>query len=392
MSAERPPAHEASGHPHGAAGRGHPGAQPGAGPPGAQTDISRDPIVIFWELTRSCALACRHCRATAQPQRHPLELNADECFKVMDELLGFDQPPIVVLSGGDPFMRRDLFDIAEYGIDRGMTVSVSPSATALGTRERLQRLVDLGASRVSFSLDGPTAEVHDAFRGFEGTFERTLDLFRTARDVGLEFQVNTTVTRQTRPHLSATADLIAEHGAVLWDLFFLVPVGRGRTDDLLSAEEHEETFNWIIDGQQGWPFRAKTTLGQPYRRAVIQRRLAAQGKDARDLSKREIRGLWPGAITNDGKGIFFISHVGDVYPSGFLPKRVGNVRTDDVVELYRNAPLFLALRDPSELKGKCGGCRFNEVCGGSRARSYGMTGDPLAAEPCCVYEDSAAPA
>ena len=374
-------------HPHGMSGQAK---QPGGRPDGMpRVDTDRDPVVIFWEMTRACALACEHCRAEAQPKRHPLELTTDEGFWLMDRLTGFDRPPIVVLSGGDPFMRRDLFDIVEYAVGLGLTVSVSPSATALATEERFRRLVELGVSRVSFSLDGPDAETHDVFRGFPGTFDRTINMFRMARAVGLEFQVNTTITRRTRDYLPRMAELVAREGAALWDLFLLVPVGRGLEASLMSPEQHEETFNWVVSHRGDWPFMTKTTLGQPYRRVSIQRRLEAEGRAVEDLSPAEIRSLWPGPVTNDGKGIFFISHLGDVYPSGFLPYRAGNVRLDNPVHLYRTAPIFRSLRDPGALKGKCGMCPFNVVCGGSRARAYAMTGDPFAAEPSCSYVPAA---
>ncbi|MFW6195621.1 MAG: TIGR04053 family radical SAM/SPASM domain-containing protein [Chloroflexota bacterium] len=348
-------------------------------------DTSRDPVVIFWELTRSCALACRHCRAEAQPKRHPLELSTEECRSVMRSLTRFDRPPIVVLSGGDPFMRRDLFEIVELGVGLGLTVSVSPSATALARGWRLRKLAELGVSRVSFSLDGPTPEAHDTFRGFPGTFERTIEMFRTAREAGLSFQVNTTVTARTRGFLPRMADLVAAEGAAVWDLFFLVPTGRGQAADLISAEEHENVFNWIADHRSEWPFTVKTTLGMHYRRVAAERQLRANRIDPSALDADAVRSLWPGPVTNDGQGIFFISHTGQMQPSGFLPLTAGNVRRDDVVKMYRDSRLFRSLRDPSLLKGKCGRCPFNRICGGCRARAFAVTGDPFAAEPCCVY-------
>lgn len=348
-------------------------------------DTNRDPVVVFWEMTRACALACEHCRAEAQPQRHPLELSTEDGLRLMDRLVGFDHKPILVLSGGDPFMRRDLFEIVEYAVGLGLTVSVSPSATALATKERFQRLVDLGVSRVSFSLDGPDAESHDVFRGFPGTFDRTLQMFANARDVGLEFQVNTTITNSTRGNLPRMAELVGQEGAALWDLFFLVPVGRGQEESLMTPEQHEETFNWIAASRDSWSFMSKTTLGQPFRRVAVQRRLEAEGRVIDGMNPQEVRSLWPGPVTNDGKGIFFVSYLGDVYPSGFLPYRIGNVRTEDPVELYRKHPVFEVLRDPNALKGKCGECPFNVICGGSRARSFALTGDPLSPEPSCPY-------
>jgi radical SAM protein with 4Fe4S-binding SPASM domain len=304
----------------------------------------------------------------------------------MDELTGFDTPPIVVLSGGDPFMRRDIFDIAVRGLEKGLTVSLSPSATALVTRDRLAKLVDIGVRRISFSLDGATAETHDSFRGFSGTFDRTIAAFEMARELGLSFQVNTTVTRSTKPELSKIARVVEANGAALWDLFFLVPTGRGTSSELMSADEHDEVYSWILANQRDWSIPAKTTLGQPYRRATVLKRLAAEGRDFRSLSSEEITAAWPGPPTNDGRGIFFISHLGEIYPSGFLPISAGNVRTDSPVEVYRNSPIFKTVRDRSLLQGKCGYCPFNAICGGSRSRAYALTGDMTAADPTCRFE------
>ncbi len=348
--------------------------------------MDRDPVVIFWEMTKACALSCRHCRAKAQPQRHPLELTTEESFKLMDQLAEFDSPPIVVLSGGDPFMRRDLFDIAEKGLSLGMTVSVSPSATALVTPERFKRLYDIGVRRVSFSLDGADAASHDKFRGFDGTFERTMDAFRIANDAGVSFQVNTTLTQDTFPELPRIAEVVQEYGAAMWDLFFLVPTGRGIMGEVLSADGHEEAFDWILDNARSWSFRVKTTLGQPYRRKMVQRRLQAEGRSTMDLSPKDLASLWPTPPTNDGRGIFFISHIGEIYPSGFLPVSTGNVRKSHIVDVYRNAPEFQALRDRSQLAGKCGRCPFNVICGGSRARAYAYTGELTAADPTCIFQ------
>ena len=368
---------------------GHP--PPGSRPrtrqrPVISTDLDRDPVVIFWEVTRACALRCEHCRAHAQPKRHPLELDTEAALRVMDGLTEFDTPPIVVLSGGDPFMRRDIFDIAEYGVQKGLTVSLSPSATALVTRDRLAKLVDIGVRRVSFSLDGATALTHDSFRGFEGTFDRTVAAFDTANEVGLSFQVNTTITRSTKRELPEVARVVEDSGAVIWDLFFLVPTGRGTHSELMSADEHEEVYNWILSNQRNWDFRAKTTLGQPYRRAMVIKRLTADGRDVHSLTSDEIIAAWPGPPTNDGRGIFFISHLGEIYPSGFMPISAGNVKTNSVVDVYRNSPTFRAVRDRSLLKGKCGYCPFSVICGGSRSRTFALTGDMTAADPTCRFQ------
>ena len=349
-----------------------------------QSDYSVGPAVVFWEITRSCALACVHCRATAQPKRHPLELTTAESFELVDELRRFEPNPILVISGGDPLMRPDLFEIATYasapygpssgaGSDTStrMRVSLSPSVTALVTPKNLRRVKESGISHLSFSLDGPDAESHDSFRGVAGSFARTM--IAGAQEAGLTVQLNTTVTRRNADRLGELGALVDELGAVMWDVFFLVITGRADTADMLSPAQHEEAFNWLRQYSNDAPFRVKTTLGQPYRRVMLQ--AMGEGADRARVPS-----------TNDGKGICFISHVGQIHPSGFLPVDCGNVRTDSLVETYRNHPVFTDLRDPSRLEGKCGMCPFNSVCGGCRARAYGLTGNYLAADPTCPYE------
>lgn len=356
-----------------------------------RVDLDRDPVVVFWEITLACALSCRHCRAQAQHKRHPLELSTDEGMRVLEELARFDHPPIVVLSGGDPFMRRDLFDFVERGIELGLTMSVSPSATALVTKDRLGRLKQLGVHRISLSLDGSRAELHDAFRGVSGSFDRTLAAMRDAAEVGLSFQINTTVTRQTVGDLPSIAELLTGYKAAMWDVFMLVPTGRALAEDAITPQEHEEVFNWLCEVAGRVPFMVKTTLGQHHRRVQVLRRLAAGG--ATSLPGRDaIKGMYRGVPSNDGKGILFISHLGEVFPSGFLPVSGGNVRRQSVVGIYREAQIFRDLRDPSKLKGKCGVCPFNVVCGGCRARAYAVTGDPLESEPFCVFQPPGAAA
>ncbi len=273
-------------------------------------------------------------------------------------------------------MRRDLFDVVAYAVARGLRTSISPSVTALITPRNLARAYEAGVRHISFSLDGPTPEIHDGIRGVSGSYDRTLWAIGAAQDAGLTVQVNTTVGRWNGSQLEAMVKVIARSGASLWDLFFLVPTGRARATELLSAEEHERVFHWIYELSRRATFRVKTTLGQPYRRVMHQQ--AARGSAE------------PGSVpsTNDGKGIIFISHVGEIYPSGFLPIPCGNVRTDSLVEVYRTNPVFRVLRDPDALKGKCGQCPFRAICGGSRARAYACTGDYLAAEPCCIYDPS----
>ncbi|MBI4236183.1 MAG: radical SAM protein [Chloroflexi bacterium] len=345
-------------------------------PPGRPPtpDYNLTPQVIFWEVTWACALRCRHCRAVAQPKRHPDELTTEEGSRLLEEIARFGQP-IVIMTGGDPFMRHDLFELIAHGVGLGLHVTLAPSVTALVTPQNLLRAYEAGVRRLSFSLDGVTAEAHDSFRGVPGSFERTLKSIRMAQEAGIAVQINTCVNRRNVSELGQMAQLLQDTAIVLWDLFFLVPTGRALLEDVVSPEEHEAVFNWLYDYSQASPFPVRSTLGQHYRRVATQRGGPEAGRRA--------------GSTNDGRGVCFISHLGNIYPSGFLPVTAGNVRRDSLVDVYRGSPLFRALRDPSRLKGKCGVCEFNAVCGGCRARAYAVTGDYLAAEPYCIYQPPA---
>lgn len=353
-----------------------------------QTDFNLSPFTIAWELTRACAFACRHCRAEAQPKRNPAELTTEEAFRLIDQIKEFGDP-ILVVTGGDPMMRRDLFDILGYASGKGLRTSLTPTTTRLVTVERLRQVKEEGVRRVAVSIDGPSAEAHDAFRGFKGSFEMALKIARAVGEAGLSLQVNTTVSRYNVDRLDEFIELVANLNAVQWSLFFLVPTGRALSGDMISPEEHERVFNWLHGLSGKAPFDIKSTAAPAYRRVVIQKAmesgagpgtLAGAGYRYEDGLNRPVQGV------NDGKGFCFISHVGDVCPSGFLPLPAGNVREQSVVDIYRNSRLFRELRDPLLLTGKCGGCRFREVCGGSRARSYAVTGNYLASDPSCVYE------
>ncbi|MFH1487138.1 MAG: TIGR04053 family radical SAM/SPASM domain-containing protein [Chloroflexota bacterium] len=360
----------------------------------AEADFNEAPFIVFWEITRACALACRHCRAVAQPHRHPQELTREEGFHLIDDIAAFGNP-LLVITGGDPMMRPDLGDFIRYGTQKGLRVSLAPSATAHVTRESLQKTKDAGVKRVSLSLDGSTAEIHDAFRQTRGSFEHAVRILRDVRDIGLSLQINTTLSRHNKDDLEAIALKVEGTGAVLWSVFCLVPTGRGKDDDMVSPQEHEDVFNWLYDLSKRVPFDVKTTAAENYRRVIIQRRRAEAGLAATSEVRLEPAGAGfdPGdgiaraaKGVNDGNGCCFISHIGEVYPSGFLPLVAGNVREESLVDVYRYSPVFCDLRDPSKLKGKCGRCEYIRICGGSRARAYAVTGDYLAAEPYCVYQ------
>lgn len=358
----------------------------------AALDYDRAPFTIAWELTRACAYACVHCRATAQPQRDPAELSTAEAHDLIDRLAGFGTRPILVLTGGDPLMRRDVFDIAAHANERGLRVSLTPTATALPTRARMAQARESGIRRVAFSIDAADPAAHDAFRGFRGSFTRTLRAMDAARAEGLALQINTTVCTRNADELERLADQLVAWGIVQWSVFFLVPTGRGRGLEMLSAEGHERVLGWLHDLRDRVPFDIKATAAPQFRRIAAQR-ARARGQDPAtaagagyrfgDGLNRPVRGV------NDGRGFMFVSHRGGITPSGFLPLAAGNVRRTDPVEVYRDAPLFRNLRDPTLLKGKCGVCEFREVCGGSRARAYAVTGDTLAPDPSCPYVPAA---
>lgn len=350
-------------------------------------DLNQSPFTVAWEITRACALACVHCRAEAQAKRDPRELTTEEVLGVVDQIRAVGEP-ILVVTGGDPLMRPDVYELLKYSVSVGLRTSLAPTASALVTPRNLARVRDAGVRRVGISLDGSTAAVHDGFRGFAGSFKRTMEIVQRIADAGLALQVNTTVTRHNLPTLKAIPEIIAAAGAVQWSVFFLVPTGRGRAEDMISPEQHEDVYNWLCDISRTAPFDVKTTAGPAYRRVAIQRARAEGGEgNVAGAGYRFQDGLdRPMIGINDGSGFAFISHTGDVCPSGFLPLTGGNVREQPFAEIYRNSSLFRELRDPDLLKGKCGECDFRRVCGGSRARAYGVTGDYLAADPSCTYE------
>jgi len=297
-----------------------------------------------------------------------------------------------VLTGGDPLKRPDIFEIVEYGSTNGVSISLTPSATPLLTRDAIARLKGCGLARLAVSLDGPTAEIHDAFRRVPGSYDWTLRSVRWARELALPAQINTTITRHNLQHLDAMIALLEQLDIVLWSVFFLVPTGRGSAIDLISADEFEQVFEKLYQTAKRGRFDIKSTEAQHYRRFRLQRRTEDKRKGnirplplRLGLSTTDGIGRAPRGI-NDGKGFVFVSHLGEVFPSGFLPISAGNVRNQSLADLYRHSPLFTSLRDTSNLQGKCGICEFREICGGSRARAYALTGDIFAEEPCCVWQ------
>ncbi|MDZ5811712.1 radical SAM protein [Halorubrum sp. AD140] len=334
-------------------------------------DVDRRPLVLIWEVTQACGLACRHCRADAKPRRHPDELTTEEGRRLLDDAAEFGDGQLVVLSGGDPLAREDLTELVSYGTELGHRMTITPSGTASLTPDRVSALADAGIERMALSLDGATRESHNRFRG-EESFADTMTAARAARDVGLPLQVNTTVCAETVEELPAIRDRVHDLGAVLWSVFFLVPVGRGRILEPISPGHAEEVMSWLHGVAEAERFGVKTTEAPFYRRVGLQR-------DGDESAVRRRGGI------TAGRGFAFVSHTGETYPSGFLPKSAGNVRDRSVVDIYRNAELFESLREPDRLAGKCGACEFRQVCGGSRSRAFAATGDPLESDPLCPY-------
>lgn len=341
--------------------------------------FERAPFLVFWELTQACDLACLHCRACAVPDRDPAELTTSEGRRLLDEVREMGAPA-VVLTGGDPAKRPDLVALVAHGTQIGLRMALTPSATPLVTRELLVELRDAGLARLAVSLDGTAPRAHDAFRGVDGSWQRTFEILRAARELGLTTQVNTTLTRFNVDSLETIAGQLATLDIELWSLFVLVPTGRASPADLADPEAIESALVRLAVIAETAPFDVKTTAAPQFRRILLERKVA----------RREIVGLGDGIGraprgVNDGQGILFVSHRGDVFPSGFLPLACGNVRDGGLARIYRDDALFRALRDPERLLGKCGACEFRRVCGGSRARAYATTGDALAADLSCAY-------
>jgi radical SAM protein len=350
-----------------------------------ERDYHINPFIVIWEVTRACALKCLHCRAEAQYKADPRQLSFEEGKKLIDEIAKMDQP-LFVFTGGDPLMRPDLFELAQYAIEeKGLPVSMTPSATPKVTREAIQKAKEVGLSRWAFSLDGSCAEIHDHFRGTKGSYDLTMKGIEYLKELKIPIQVNTTVSNYNLHDLEAIAERVKDMGAVLWSTFFLVPTGRGMEKDMISPEKHEEVMKWLCQIQLKMPYGVKATEAPHYRRVFLQEK-QRMGKSSSDIETKraDLLGRAPKGV-NDGDGFVFISHTGDVYPSGFLPVACGNVRNQPLTEIYRDSPIMKQLRNKSLLKGKCGVCEYKEICGGSRARAYAMTGDYLESDPYCAY-------
>jgi AdoMet-dependent heme synthase len=362
-------------------------------------DYAQRPMLVFWEVTRACQLACKHCRASATPGALPGELNTAEGISLIEQIAGFGRPyPILVLTGGDCLLRSDLFELAGYASSLGLPVCLSPSVTPMLTLEKIDRIATSGIRAVSISLDGAVGATHEGVRGIPGHFQATVHAIRALAAAGLTVQVNTTVMQANVAELADIAALTINCGAQIWEVFFLVQVGRGTALGEVSPAEHEQVCDFLYDAAH-YGMIVRTVEAPFFRRIAAQRRAghAAAGGPLYQTLTRRLRDLLGPPFTNpsahtaptrDGKGILFVAHNGEVYPAGFLPISLGNVRDVPVAELYRDTPLLRAIR-AGEFAGRCGACEYADLCGGSRARAYAASGDPLGEDPACAYQPAA---
>jgi radical SAM protein with 4Fe4S-binding SPASM domain len=321
-------------------------------------NFDQAPMLVIWEVTQACDLACVHCRASAQSERHPKELTTEQGYRLLDQIKSFGDP-LMVFTGGDPLKRPDLTELLRYSVKIGLRTNVTPSATPLLTEQAIDGFKAAGVSRMAISVDGHDAASHDDFRGVPGTFDRAMAALRHARDIGLDTQFQTTVTRRNMAHLPEIAEIVKDMRSKMWSLFFLIVTGRALADDDLMAPEYEQVFKFMYE--------------------------LSKNESARDVAFRT-------AGVSDGKGFVFVSHQGEIYPSGFLPITGGNVLNQELTDVYRNSDLFKKLRDTGAREGKCGVCEYQKICGGSRSRAYALTGDFLASDPRCIYQPQAAEA
>ncbi len=336
------------------------------------------PFIAIWETTQACDLVCKHCRAEARPSRDPAELSTKEAKNLLDSF-SRAQVPLVILTGGDPAKRPDLVELIDYGNKLGLTMGLTPSATPLVTSKLLTQLKNAGLSRLAMSLDGLTAEVHDSFRGRPGSFDLTIATLELARELGIPTQVNTTLHADNLGKLEQLAELMSELGITLWSVFVMVPTGRAKVSLMPTAYEIEAALSELLGISKRVPFAIKTTAAPHYRRLALMDEKTTSAQVV--IGMRGKQAMW----VNEGRGFLFISHTGEIFPSGFLPRSCGNVRQVDPIAIYQAHPTFRLLRDSNRLKGKCLACNYRKVCGGARARAYAMTGDLMESDPLCTY-------
>jgi radical SAM protein len=364
-------------------------------------DFGQRPMLVFWETTRACLLACRHCRASATAKAPPGELTTAEGYALIDQVAEFGRPyPILVLTGGDCLLRPDLFDLVGHAVSVGIPVCLSPSVTPLLDTGMIGQIARSGVRAVSVSLDGCRAQTHDGVRGIAGHFDKTVTAIGQLAAAGVTVQVNTTVMAHNVEELPGAAALLARAGAHIWEVFFLIQVGRGTAAAPLSPAGHEDVCHFLYDAS-AYGFIVRTVEAPFFRRIVAERRAGrpAPGSALYQRLSADLTGLLGPATrqpsahtapTRDGKGIVFIAHDGQVYPAGFLPLGLGSIRTRPLREIYTSDPLLQSIR-AARFTGRCGACEYADLCGGSRARAYAATGDPLGPDPACPYQPATQP-
>jgi heme b synthase len=338
--------------------------------------------MVAWEVTRSCNLNCQHCRAAAERGPYPGEMSTDESFRLIDDIASFGQP-VIILTGGEPLLREDIYEIASYGTTRGLRMVIAPNGTLLDNL-KTARLKTSGIQRVSISLDGATPESHDSFRRVDGAFAGALRGIETLREAGLEFQINTTITLKNQQELPAILNLSISLGAVAHHIFLLVPTGRGRelAQETIQAEKYDHILHWFYEQREKLPLQLKATCAPHYYR-ILRERAKEEGKKVIPQS-HGLDAMTRGCL--GGIGFCFVSHRGDVQPCGYLEVCSGNLRMQSLREIWESSPVFKRLRDFSSYKGRCGRCEYIRVCGGCRARAFATTGDYMTEEPLCGYQ------
>jgi len=343
------------------------------------------PRLVYWEITKRCNLRCAHCRAVPQECASPDELTLADGFRLIDALRECGRM-VLVLTGGEPLLRPDVFDLAAYGAWRGLTMALATNGTLI-TPQVAWQIRDAGFQRTSISLDGPDAYTHDRFRRVPGAFDRAIEGLRHLKELGLSVQVNTTVTAHDRERLGEIHEMVRKLGADAWHLFLLVPVGCGlelSENAQLTPREYEAVLYWIEELRESEPIEIRATCAPHIQRIRLQRQAMHPSPSPLPQGERDgVRGTRRGCLA--GTGICFISHRGEVFPCGYLPVQAGDVRQQRFGEVWEQAPVFAELRAADRLHGKCGSCDYRVVCGGCRARAFGQTGDILGEEPFCTY-------
>jgi heme b synthase len=344
--------------------------------------LSANLRLVAWELTRSCNLACVHCRAAARDCPYDGELSTTECKRVMDEISRVAKP-IIILTGGEPLLRADVFELAQYGDKLGFRMTMATNGTLL-TEPMAEKMVASGIQRISVSLDGADARSHDAFRKVSGAFEGALRGIALARRAHLDFQINTTITRSNIEEFPKIHELAISLGAVAHHIFMLVPMGRGKdlAESSISAEDYEKTLHWFYDQRGKAPLQLKATCAPHYYR-ILRQRAKSEGTEI-NMDTFGLDAVTRGCL--GGTGFAFISHLGQVQPCGYLELDCGNLREKSFQEIWLNSPVFQDFRDLKRYEGKCGKCEYIRVCGGCRARAYELTGNHMAEEPLCLYQ------